>query len=64
MRQLPEESLAAFSNDSRGGNTKFYTKSPSIEVDAYILKVFTFRTDYSYNNFSNDDKSLENTAVV
>ncbi len=45
----------------QGGSTKFYTKAPSIEADAYILKAFTLRTDYTYNNFSNDDKTLENT---
>lgn len=42
----------------QGGNTKFYTKSPSIEADAYILKAFTLRTDYTYNNFSDQDKTL------
>lgn len=44
----------------QGGNTKFYTKSPSIEIDAYILKAFTFRTDYTYNDYSDKDK-IKNT---
>jgi hypothetical protein len=42
----------------RGGSTIFYTKAPSIDVDAFILKAFTFRTDYTYNNFSDQDKTL------
>ena len=42
----------------RGGSTKFYTKTPSIEVDALILKAFTFRTDYTYNDFSNQEGTL------
>jgi len=42
----------------RGGDLKYYTKAPSIEIDAYILKAFTFRTDYSYNNFSDEDKTI------
>ena len=42
----------------RGGSTKFYTKAPSIEVDALILKAFTFKTDYSYNDFSDQDKTI------
>ncbi|WP_372752343.1 outer membrane beta-barrel protein [Mariniflexile sp.] len=41
-------------------NTKFYTKSPSIEVDALILKVFTFKTDFSYTNYSDEDKTINN----
>ncbi|GAA3596306.1 TonB-dependent receptor [Flavivirga amylovorans] len=39
-------------NNQGTNNTKFFTKTPSVEVDALILKSFTFRTDYSYNNFS------------
>jgi hypothetical protein len=42
----------------RGGETKFFTKTPSIEVDALILKAFTFRTDYTYNDFSDQDKTI------
>jgi hypothetical protein len=44
----------------RGGETKTITKTPSIEVDALILKSFTFRTDYTYNDFSVQD-GLSNT---
>lgn len=42
----------------RGGETKFFTKTPSIEVDALILKAFTFRTDYTYNDFSDQDRTI------
>ncbi|MCB0462108.1 MAG: carboxypeptidase-like regulatory domain-containing protein [Flavobacteriaceae bacterium] len=45
----------------RGGSTKFFTKTPSIEVDALFLKSFTFRTDYTSNNFSSDDNTIDNT---
>ena len=41
-------------NNLGQNSTKFFTKSPSIEVDALILKSFTFKTDYSYNDFSNE----------
>ena len=47
-------------NNLGANSTKFFTKSPSIEVDALILKSFTFRTDYSYNDFS-DEQSTINT---
>jgi len=45
-------------NDQGQSRTKFYTKAPSIEFDAYIWKRLTFRTDYSYNNFSNEDGTI------
>ncbi len=41
-------------NDQGSRRTKYYTKAPSIEFDALILKSFTFKTNYSYNNFSNE----------
>ena len=33
-------------------------ESPSIEIDALFLKSFTFRTDYSYNDFSDEQSSI------
>ncbi|MDN3666121.1 carboxypeptidase regulatory-like domain-containing protein [Algibacter miyuki] len=45
-------------NDQGTQRTKFYTKAPSIEFDALILKSFTFKTDYSYNDFSDEEKTI------
>ena len=46
-------------DNNLGANaTKFFTKSPSIEIDALFLKSFTFRTDYSYNDFSDEQSSI------
>ena len=45
-------------NDQGQSRTKFYTKAPSIEFDAYIWKKLTFRTDYSYNNFSDEEGTI------
>lgn len=45
-------------NDQGSSRTKFYTQAPSISFDAYILKMFTFKTEYSYNKFSNQDRTL------
>ena len=39
-------------NDQGSTRTKFFTNAPSIEVDAIFLKSFTFRTDFTYNDFS------------
>ncbi|WP_111309362.1 TonB-dependent receptor [Confluentibacter sediminis] len=47
-------------NNQGSNNTKFYTKTPSITIDALILKTFTFNTDFSYNNYSNDVKTINN----
>ncbi|MDX1471237.1 MAG: TonB-dependent receptor, partial [Flavobacteriaceae bacterium] len=44
--------------DQGSNRNKFFTNTPSIEFDAYIWKKFTFRTDYSYNNFSNEEGTL------
>ncbi|WNH09037.1 carboxypeptidase regulatory-like domain-containing protein [Thalassobellus suaedae] len=46
--------------DNNQGNrdSKFYTKSPSVEFDALIFKSFTLKSDYSYNNFSDNDKTI------
>ncbi|MDU8885846.1 TonB-dependent receptor [Yeosuana sp. MJ-SS3] len=42
------------------GKTKFYTQSPFANMDAYFLKGFIFRADYSYFNYKNDHKTLNN----
>lgn len=47
-------------NDLGSSRTKFYTKTPSVEFDAYILKKFTFRTDYSFNEFSEESRVINN----
>jgi hypothetical protein len=45
-------------NNLGATTTKFFTKSPSIEIDALILKAFTFKTDFSYNDFSDEDRTI------
>ncbi len=45
-------------NDQGDRRTKFFTKAPSIEFDALIFKSVTFKTDYSYNNFSDEDQTI------
>ncbi len=42
------------------GSNKFYTHSPFINVDAYFLKSFIFRADYSYYNYKNEIETLNN----
>ena len=39
--------------------TKYFTESPFVELDALILKSFTFRTNYSTTKFK-DQNTLNN----
>lgn len=45
-------------NQQGGNSSKFFTHAPSIEMDALLLKVFTFRTDYSFNDYRNEEASI------
>jgi len=45
-------------NDQGITRSKFYTKAPSINFDALIWKVLTFKTNYTYNNFSDEFRTL------
>lgn len=40
------------------GNTKFYNHSPYMNLSAYFLKGFVFKTEYAYNNYQNDGTTL------
>ena len=50
--------------DQGGSRTKFFTNSPFINVDAYILKSFTFRADYSYYNYKTKEQTLNNYSFL
>ncbi|MHA7942080.1 outer membrane beta-barrel protein [Formosa sp. 3Alg 14/1] len=45
-------------SDQGDTRTKFFTSSPRVEFDALIWKVLTFKTDYTYNDFRNEERSL------
>jgi len=48
-------------NDQGMSRTKFFTKAPSISFDALIFKKFTFKTEYTYNSFTDDADTVDNT---
>ena len=50
--------LSIQDNNLGQNSTKFFTKSPEVELDALILKSFTLRTDYSYNDFSDENGTI------
>ena len=45
-------------NNLGQNTTKFFTKTPTVELDALFLKVFTFKTDYSFNDFSDETGTI------
>ena len=53
-----EYSFSVSDNDQGDTRTKFFTNAPSIEFDALLFKKFTFKTEYAYNRFSNEDETL------
>lgn len=45
-------------NEQGASRIKYYIKAPSVEFDALIFKKFTFKTDYSYTNFSDENTTI------
>ncbi|MFK7749956.1 MAG: carboxypeptidase regulatory-like domain-containing protein [Kordia sp.] len=46
-------------NYDQGNNSnRFITNSPFVNVDAYFLKSFIFTADYSYFNYSNEERTI------
>ncbi|WP_100613291.1 TonB-dependent receptor [Confluentibacter citreus] len=60
FKTAPNVEIAYNHSIQENNNNTFYTKSPSIQLDALILKAFTFKTDFSYNNYSDGVKTLNN----
>ena len=53
-------------NDYNQGNTttKYFTHSPFINVDAYFLKHFIFKADYTYNNYKIENTTINNYSFL
>jgi hypothetical protein len=60
FKTAPNVEIAYRYGIQENNNNRFYTKTPSVQVDALILKTFTFKTDFSYNNYSDEIKTLNN----
>ena len=46
-------------DSDQGSNViKYTTKAPSVEIDALIAKKFTLRSDYTFNDFSDENGSI------
>ncbi|MBJ2174783.1 TonB-dependent receptor [Aureibaculum sp. A20] len=51
-------SLRIADNDQGASRTKYYTHSPSIDFDALLFKKLTFRTEFSYNLYRDENSTL------
>lgn len=50
---------------NQGGNiNKFYTHSPYLNLDILFLKNFTFTSRYTYNNYKNEERTLNNYSFL
>ena len=62
FREAPNVSLSyrytINDNDLGATRTKFFTKAPAIEFDAYLFKSLTFLADFSYTNFSDEESTI------
>lgn len=47
-------------NDQGATRSKFFTHAPSIKFDALIFKKLTFKTDYTFNDFRDEEQSINN----
>jgi hypothetical protein len=53
-------------NDYKQGqnSNRFITSSPFVNVDAYFLKSFIFTADYSYFNYSNEERTINSYSFL
>jgi hypothetical protein len=51
-------SLGIQDNAQNGTRFKYYTHAPSVEFDALIFKTLTFKTDFTFNDFRNEEESI------
>ncbi|MFH4968631.1 carboxypeptidase regulatory-like domain-containing protein [Gaetbulibacter sp. M240] len=67
FREAPNFEISyrySVNNNKQGGRTStFITRAPRVEFDAFILKKFTFLTDYSYNTQSNPNGSPQTFEI-
>ncbi|MFN0728079.1 hypothetical protein [Polaribacter gochangensis] len=50
---------------NQGGNAnKFYTHSPYLNLDILFLKNFTFTSRYTYNNYKDETKTINNYSFL
>jgi hypothetical protein len=55
----------SINNYDQGRNSnRFITSSPFVNVDAYFLKSFIFTADYSYFNYSNEERTINSYSFL
>lgn len=55
----------AINDYNQGGNkNKFVTHSPYLNLDILFLKNFTFASRYTYNNYKNEERTINNYSFL
>jgi hypothetical protein len=50
--------------DQGGNSNRFITSSPFVNVDAYFWKSFIFTADYSYFNYSSEERTINSYSFL
>ncbi|MFD0964834.1 carboxypeptidase-like regulatory domain-containing protein [Pseudofulvibacter geojedonensis] len=48
----------------QGNESKFITQAPFIRFDALFLKNFVFKADYTYNNYKNEERTINEYSFL
>ncbi|WP_432672804.1 carboxypeptidase regulatory-like domain-containing protein [Flavobacterium sp. SM2513] len=59
-KNLPNIELGYSITINEYAGSTFYTESPSVKLDYFFLKSFSFVTEYEFYNYYNKDKSVNN----
>jgi hypothetical protein len=60
FKKLPNIELGYSYRISQLPNETFFTDSPTVKLDYFFLKSFSFVTEYEYFHYYNKDKTIEN----
>ena len=60
FKEIPNIEIGYATTINDYNHSRYFTNTPSITLDYYFLKSFSFVTDYQYNHYYNSDRSINN----
>lgn len=60
FKELPNIELGYNYTVNDYAGTKFYTERPSVKIDYYFLNAFSFVSEYEFNHYTNNTKTVDN----
>jgi hypothetical protein len=60
FKEIPNIEIGYATTINDYNHSSYFTNTPSITLDYYFLKSFSFVTDYQYNHYFNSDRSINN----